>query len=397
MKNIIILGAGYAGMMAALRLSHTSRKRKDVKVTLINAGDYFMERIRFHEVAAGHPPKRHAIVDLLRGSGIEFVQAQVLEVHPNTNTVVIQTKDGKVENHYDKLVYALGSMVAKDMIPGVVEHAYTLNAESAQKLQSKLKNLDNGKRVVIVGGGFTGIETATEIAESYPNLQVSLLTNGKLGQELSRKGQNYVQTTFDKMNIEVLEDRPAGAIEANRLVMQDGSYEATDIVVWTAGFVVPELARESGFAVDKSGRIIVDAYLRSVSHPDVFVAGDAMNFENRSRLNNRMSCQSAMPLGAHTGDNLANWISGETLAPFAFAYQFHCISLGQKRGLAQVVNPDDSMKEQVFTGRIGALIKRIILNYTLWSIQLERRFPAYIWLKSIQLVEHASSRTVAEH
>lgn len=397
MKNIVILGAGYAGMMTALRLSHTTHKRADVTVTLINAGAYFVERIRLHELAAGNPPKRHMIMELLRGSGVEFIQAGVKEVNPDNNTVLMQTEDGEIEIRYDKLVYALGSMITKDTIPGQVEHAYTLNTDSASQLYTRLKDLANDKRVIIIGGGLTGIEAATEIAENYPNLQVSILTNGKLGQTLSRKAQDYLRKTFTEMNVEVLENRRVQVIEKKHLTMLDGNDESADVVVWTAGFVVPELARESGFAVDKTGRIVVDAYLRSLSHPDVYVAGDAMTYQEHVALENRMSCQSAMPLGTHVGDNLSRWVCGKSDKPFAFGYTTQCISLGQKRGLVQMIHPDDSMKEEIVTGRMGSFVKKAILNYTLWSIKLERRFPAYLWMKSIKLQEETKQRTITEY
>lgn len=397
MKNIVILGAGYAGMMTALRLSHTTGKRNDVKVTLINASDYFVERIRLHELAVGNPPERHKIIDLLRGSGVEFVQARVKEVNPNSNKILMQTKNGEKEVRYDKLVYALGSMIAKDTIPGIEKHAYTLNTNSAQQLQSRLKQLDSGKRVIVIGGGLTGIEAVTEIAESYPNLRISLLTNGKLGKTLSDKAQDYLQKTFSEMNIDILEGKRAQSIEKEHLLMQDGSAESADVVVWTAGFVVPKLAKESGFAVDKTGRVIVDAYLRSLSHSDVYVAGDAMTYQEHAPLENRMSCQTAMPLGTHVGDNLSRWILGKNDKRFAFGYITQCMSLGQKRGLLQMIHPDDSMKEKIITGRTGAFIKKAILNYTLLSIKLERRFPAYMWIKSIPLQKDTKQQAIAEY
>jgi len=397
MKNILIIGAGYAGMMAALRLSHTTRNRKDVNVTLVSGAEHFVERILLHEVAADNPPEKHRIESLIARTGVDFLQGWVTDIHPESKTVAVQTTQGATSLQYDKLVYALGSSVKKNAIPGASEYAYSIDPESAPLLQNRLKSLSAGQQVMVIGGGLTGIESATEIAESYPDLQVTLITGGEFGENLSAKGQAYLRKVFAEMNITVLENVHVTAIEKDHLVTNDATLEHDGVVVRATGFAVPELAKQSGFAVDKAGRMLVDSQLRSISYSDVYVAGDALTFGDHASLENHMTCQTAMPLGTHVGDNLAAWIRGKQEEPFAFGYVLQCISLGQKRGLAQMVNPDHSMKPTVFTGRTGSIVKRIILTYTLWSIFLERRFPAYMWAKNISTQETSVRKPVAEH
>ena len=397
MKHILILGAGYAGMMASLRLSQTTRKHSDVQVTLINATEYFVERIRLHEVAAGHPPEPHRIEKLLEDTGVQFLHARVTAIQPDRKTLQVLSANGSQELNYDKMVYALGSRIAKDTIPGAAQYAYRLNQDSASDLQLRLKSLHRGGRVVIIGGGLTGIEGATEIAESYPDLQVTLMSNGKLGDDLSRKAQDYLYKIFEEMKIEVIENARVERIEPDHVVTEDGQIESADVVLWSAGFTVPELAKQSGFAVDKSGRIIVDAYLRSISYPDVYAAGDAMTYMEHAPLKNRMSCQSAMPSGAHVGDNLATWVCGTEEKAFAFGYRTQCISLGQKRGLVQMVHADEGMKEQIITGRPGAFVKRLIVNGTIWTIQMERHIKVPAYSKAIQIQDTPAGIAISEH
>jgi NADH:ubiquinone reductase (H+-translocating) len=390
MKQIVILGAGYAGMMAALRLSHTTKRMKDVQVTLVNGASHFVERIRLHEVAANHPPKADALVDLLKGTGLRFLQGWVTAIQTNSKLVSVKTEGETITLKYDKLVYALGSRVNREGVAGVKDYAYTLDADSAQKMQARLKALPNAGRVIVIGGGLTGIEAATEIAEAYPRLKVSLLTNGKLGQNLSQVGQNYLYQAFTELGIDLLEQTTVKAIEASQVVLANGNSLPADVVLWAAGFVVPTLAKDAGLAVNKYGRILVDPYLRSQSHPDIYAAGDGMDFDETAPLSVRMSCQAAMPLGAHLGDNLAAWVKGKDLAPFEFGYSAQCISLGQKRGLLQFIKPDDSMVEKVLTGWQASLVKKGILYFTLNMIKLERTIPyVYQWPHNIEQTEKA--------
>jgi NADH dehydrogenase FAD-containing subunit len=189
------------------------------------------------------------------------------------------------------------------------------------------------------------------------------------------------------------------AIEANHVVLEDSRILQSDATIWAAGFKVSPLAKESGFAVNKAGKILVDSELRSISHPDVYAAGDSIDFHDHTPLPMRMSCQIAMPLGAHVGQNLAAWVKNEEHESFQFGYAVQCIGLGQNRGLVQMIHPDDSMKEQIVTGRIGSFVKKGILNFTMWSLKLERIMPgAYVWAKSISLSStKTSQRAISEH
>jgi hypothetical protein len=93
-----------------------------------------------------------------------------------------------------------------------------------------------------------------------------------------------------------------------------------------------------------------------------------------------MACATALPLGAHAADNVAAAIDGREPARFRYAYVFRCISLGRAAGLIQFVRADDSPRERIVSGRLGAWIKEMICQYTSFSLDLERRWPgAYHW------------------
>ncbi|MBI1259520.1 MAG: hypothetical protein GC204_18790 [Chloroflexi bacterium] len=361
--NILIIGGGYAGTLAALRLAGKTRGRS-THITLINASDTFIERIRLHQLAAGQSPKTRSFEKLLRGKSIDFVQGRVTAIDPAQHTVSVQNSN-TVQTQtlsYDKLVYALGSMVDTQAVPGIREHALTLGSiEATRQMQAHLQANPNA-RVIICGGGLTGIELASELAESYPNLSLTLLSRDPLGPNLSKRGHAYVLDAFKRRNITVREGVTIARIESKGVLLENDQLLQADVILWAGSFTVPTLARDAGLAVNRLGQILVDSTLRSLSHPDIFAVGDA------AASGVRMACATAMPQGAHTADNLAALVKGQPLQPFRFGFGGRCISLGRHDGIMQIVNADDSPREQIITGRMGALVKELICRYTTFSL-----------------------------
>ncbi len=369
--NVIVIGGGYAGMIAALRLAGKTRQHS---ITLINATDTFVERIRLHQLAAGEPQPHRSIPAMLGGRGIEFVQGRVIHLDADRREVVVQSAAETRSLSYDALVYALGSFVDAEAVPGARDYALTLGSvEKAQQMQAQLK-ANPGARVVLVGGGLTGIELATELADQYPDLSLTLLTRDRLGPNLSEKGRAYLLKGMARRRIDLREGVSVERFTADGVIASDGTRFPAEISLWAGAFGVPPLAREAGLAVNRAGQILIDDTLRSLSHPEIFAVGDAA----ASGL--RMACATALPLGAQAADNLAALLNGDPLQPFRFGYLIRCISLGRHDGLVQRVNADDSPREQIVTGRAAAWIKEAICRSTVLGLQLERRIPgSYQW------------------
>src|SRR5512138_2172135 len=172
--QVLVIGAGYAGLLATVRLAMKTR-HENVQITLINPSEIFVERPRLHQFAANQSLKQRPIVEILRGTGVQFVQAEVTAIDVRRIEVILQTSARRLK--YDYLLYTAGSSVDLDKVPGVRQHAYTLSPtgpHSAEILRKKLPALNKqGGHLLIVGGGPTGIESAAEFAESYPGLQVT--------------------------------------------------------------------------------------------------------------------------------------------------------------------------------------------------------------------------------
>jgi NADH dehydrogenase FAD-containing subunit len=264
----------------------------------------------------------------------------------------------------------------------VREHALTLGGvEATTQMKAKLEANPNA-RVIVCGGGLTGIELASEIAETYPHLSLTLLSRDPLGLNLSKRGHAYVLDAFKRHNITVREGVTIVRVEQRGVLLENGQLLEADLVIWAGAFTVPTLARESGIAVNRLGQIRVDPYLRSVSHADIFAVGDA------AASGVRMACATAMPQGAHAADNLAAMIKNQPLKPFRFGFGGRCISLGRHDGMLQIVNADDSPREQIITGRMGALIKEMICRYTTFSLH-GIGINLYVWPQPHEVIPHA--------
>lgn len=386
-KRIVILGGGYAGILAALRLAAKTRKSQ-VQITLVNGSDTFVERIRLHQAATNQSLKRISIPRLLKGTGIIFVQGWATQIDSAAQTVHVQLADSEVELAYHTMIYALGSSVDLESISGVAQHATALGSPAmARAMGQTIPELARrGGRVLVVGGGLTGIEAATEMAESYPALDVTLATAGKLGAGLSSKGARHIDQICNRLGIHIEEERSIAMVNSDHVVDANGNSLPFDLCLWSAGFSVPQLAADANIATDAAGRILVDENLRSTSHPAIFAVGDS------AATPLRMACATAMPMGAYVADFLAATVIGEQApGPFRYAYALRCISLGRKNGLVQMVDAYDVPKECIFTGRSAVLIKELICRFTIWALKIEKWIPgAYRWPKARLNVESES-------
>ncbi len=388
--KVVVLGGGYAGTLAALSLAGQT-KRQAVEVILVNGSDHFVERIRHHQLAAGQHPNSRPFIKLLAGSHVRFVQGWCTALIPAANQITVQTPSGHVTLDYDYLIYALGSTSATSRVPGVADYAHTLADEAAVlRLRQQAKQLAAKQRhFLVIGGGLTGIEAATELAESYPGLQVTLATRGKLGAALSPAGAAHVQRVFARLGITVVEETTVERLTVNAAECTGGRRLPFDGALWASSFVVPKLAAASGLPVDTSGRILVDESLRVVNHPEIYAAGDA------AATPLRMACATAMPMGAYVANHLTAQLKKQPLpAPFRFSYLLQCISLGRHDGLVQFVKANDSPKARVITGWVAARVKELICRYTVWSLYQQRRWPgSYTWPQGRQIVGGQSDQS----
>ncbi|MGW2816107.1 NAD(P)/FAD-dependent oxidoreductase [Streptomyces sp. NPDC001415] len=365
--RIIVLGAGYSGAIAAGRLARRLY-REEVAVTLVNAEPDFVERVRLHQLAAGQYLRPRPFAEMFAGTGVEVKLAQVTAVDADRRTVAVTAADGAEELSYDTLVYALGSEWNDQGVPGAAEHAHQIASRpGALRLRERLAGLDAGQSVVVVGGGLTGIEAATEIAEARPDLDVALAARGGLGDWLSPKGRRHLRKVFGGLGITVHEHTAVTGVEADRVITADGTFPAA-VTVWTTGFAVHPIARATTLEVTGTGQIVVDATMRSVSHPQVYAIGDAAMAMGPGDKPLRMSCASGTPMAWQAADAIAARLTGGKLPNMPLRYFNQCISLGREEGLIQYVTADDRAVRAALTGRLAAFYKELICKGAAWGV-----------------------------
>ncbi|TWF74410.1 NADH dehydrogenase FAD-containing subunit [Pseudonocardia hierapolitana] len=366
--RIVVLGAGYAGANAAGRLARRLHPA-DTEITLVNVDPEFVERVRMHQLATGQDLKPRPLTDVFAGTGVQVRLAQVTAVDTERKTVGVVDADGPGEIAYDTLVYALGSAADDCGVPGVAEHAHHIaGRQSALRLRARLADLAAGETVLVVGGGLTGIEAATEIAETRPDLEVSLAARGGLGDWLSTKSQSHLRTAFDRLGITVREHTDIAGVEPTGAFTADGHAIPAQVTVWTAGFAVHPIAAATTLQVSATGQIVVDDTMRSVSHPDVYAVGDAALAPGASGTPLRMSCASGVPTAHQAADAIAARLTGRRIPPNKIGYTAQCISLGRRDAIVQWVTPDDQPKPSAITGKTAARLKEMICKAAAWSI-----------------------------
>ncbi|MDS1271789.1 FAD-dependent oxidoreductase [Lipingzhangella sp. LS1_29] len=381
--RIVVLGAGYAGLIAAKRIAAQLRA-ETVDVTLVNADPDFVERIRLHQVAANQQLPRRPLVELLHGTCVQLVVDRVVRLDVEHREVELAADGAGRTLGYDTLVYALGSVTDTGSVPGAAEHTWSVSgAADAAALRQRLAERE-AQAVAVVGGGLTGIETATELAESYPEHRVMLLDAGRVGGWLSTPAQRHLRRVLDRLDVEVRDETSVSTVNPETLITPDGTEIPADTTVWAAGFRPPEIAREAGLAVTPTGRIQVDATMRSRSHPEVYAVGDAAAVAGPGGAELRMCCAAGSPMAGKAADVIAARLTGRRPGTFWFRFFGQCVSLGRNDGLVQLVRADDTVTGRVLTGRKAARVKEFISRGAAWPVRHPgpyrpvRRRPAQI-------------------
>ncbi|MEU0981381.1 FAD-dependent oxidoreductase [Streptomyces griseus] len=366
--RIVVLGAGYAGAFAVGNLARRLSPA-DTGITVVNAAPDFVERMRLHQLASGQELASRRLADVFAGTGVRLRVARVTGIDPGHRTVAVTGEDGAGELAYDTLLYALGSSVAHHGVPGAAEYAFDVaGRSSALRLRERLAGLGGGGTVVVVGEGLTGIETATEIAESRPGLSIALAARGELGAWLSPKARRHLRGAFDRLGVTVHEHTSVEAVEPTRVVTADGRSVPADVTVWSAGFAVHPMAAAAGLEVAGTGQIVVDRTMRSVSHPDVYAAGDCAYAIGENGRPLPMSCASAGLTNMRATAAIIARLTGREVPATGLKYFGNHISLGRRDAIFQMVDGDVRSKTWFLGGRTAARLKSGVLRSAGWGI-----------------------------
>lgn len=388
--RVVVIGAGYAGMLATVRMSGKLKseiQRGNVAITLVNAAEDFVERPRLHQFAANLAIARKPIADILKGTGVSFLRGVVTDIDVPRSMIVVEAGTGEERIPFHNLLYALGSTIDQESVRGVREHAYVLTPSgpnSAIALRAILPELEangRGARILVCGGGATGIEAAAEFASSFPTFDVKLVTRGEFGSFTNKTVADYMRHSLGRLGVTIQDHTSIAAVEKDHALTASGDSVPFDVCLWAGGFTVPQLAREAGMAVNDRGQVLIDPFMRSISHPRIYAVGDAAAPVEMPGAAVRMAGITAVFMGAHGADCLSAEIQGKTQQPFSFAYLGQGIALGKNNAIGFNNYPADKPNLPYFTGRLGYEGREFFVRLLGALPTLERRWPGItFWL-----------------
>jgi NADH dehydrogenase len=344
-QHILVIGAGFGGMWTALSATRLFdiHAHTDVEVTVLAPQAELRVRPRFYE------PNAHRLAapigELFDAVGVKFIQgaAETIDVQQKRVGYVDAAGIPQVCS-YDKLVLATGSRLAQSNTPGVDEHAFDVDQiEQAVRLENHLKSLvnlplDKGRNTVVVaGGGFTGIETATEmparlreILGDKADIEVIIVDRGdkiggSMGAEIARSIEEASLETGVKWHLKA----SVVSIDANGVNLSDGQRIDARTVIWTTGVRASSLTEQIPGERDHLGRLHVDSHLKVIGQDDIFATGDVA-YAATDDIGNYalMTCQHAIMLGRHAGNNVAAQILGVDPTPYRQPKYVTCLDLG---------------------------------------------------------------------
>lgn len=370
--DVVVVGGGYAGVMAANRLG----QRADVRVALVNPREVFVPRLRLHQLVGG---THDAVVDYreVLADKVRLIIDKVTGIDAAERTVTL-AEGGPLR--YDYLVYAVGSGDAGPRVAGAAEFAYPMaTLEAARRLRAELAELPDTAPITVVGGGPTGVEVATELAERGRDL--TLIAGGAVAPYLHDRARRTARRYLDRLGVRVVEgaDAKVAAVTREAVELADGRRLASRVTIWAAGFGVPDLASRSGLRTDEVGRLVTDETLTSVDDDRIVAAGDS---SAPSRLPFRMSAYAAGCLGAHAADTVLRRIAGQSPTAIDLAFPAMCISFGRGAGIFQLAHKDDTAMRLYFPGFAGRKLKELSCQASVKHLVTEANEPgAHHWPK----------------
>ncbi|WP_176508993.1 MULTISPECIES: NAD(P)/FAD-dependent oxidoreductase [Pseudomonas] len=345
-SNILIIGAGFAGVWSALSAARLldQAQRDDLSISVLAPQPELHIRPRFYE-ADVHSLKA-PVGDLFDAVGVRFIAGIANAIDTLDRSVSYTDANGECRQiGYDRLVLAAGSQVARPAVPGLAEHAFDVDQmASAMHLEQHLLGLPAlpaspaRNTVVVCGGGFTGIETATEmparlhtILGSEAAVRVLLVDRGaSVGAALGAGITPSIVAASEQAGVQWLTGTSVVAVDAGGVTLDNGEYIASKTVIWTVGVKASPLTAQVAGERDNFGRLKVDDHLKVVGQAHIYATGDTA-WAAVDNLGNHalMTCQHAIPMGRHSGNNAMADLLGVAPVVYRQPKYVTCLDLGE--------------------------------------------------------------------
>jgi len=350
--KILIVGGGYAGFYTAWKLEKWLRAG-EAEVTIVDPLPYMTYQPFLPEVAAGSIEPRHAVVALRRHlKKTDVVTAKVTGVDHGSKTATITPEVGDAWTmQYDQIVMTAGAVSRTFPIPGVADEAIGLKTiEEAAAIRDKVltnfqkaANLPAGPErdrlltVVVVGGGFAGIEVfaelrsfASDLLKNYPGLTIDdthfhlVEAMGRIMPEVSLETSHWVLKNLAERAATVHLDTQLQSAVGGKIELSTGESFESDLIVWTAGVMANPVVRQTDFPLEQRGRITVLPDLRIVDGetvvPDAWACGDVAATPDLTGKGVGGFCvpnaQHAVRMGKRMAKNVVASLRGEGLVDY---------------------------------------------------------------------------------
>jgi len=343
-SNILIIGAGFAGVWSALSAARLldQAKRDDLSISVLAPQPELHIRPRFYE-ADVHGMKA-PLGELFDAVGVQFIEGHAQAIDSEGRSVSFTDANGQPQQiAYDRLILAAGSQVARPAVPGLAEHTFDVDQmESAVRLEQHLEALaalpasPARNTVVVCGGGFTGIETATEMPARLRavlgDADVRVLVvdrSAQVGATLGAGITPAIVAACDQAGVEWLAGTSVVAVDAGGVTLENGEYIASKTVIWTVGVKASPLTAQVAGERDNFGRLKVDDHLKVIGQAHIYATGDTA-WAAVDELGNHalMTCQHAIPMGRHSGNNAMADLLGEQPVVYRQPKYVTCLDLG---------------------------------------------------------------------
>lgn len=320
----------------------------DVSITLIDRVPYHCLKTEYYALAAGTISDQHVRVSYPEHPRLTIKYGEVTKINIEENKVHLEDEEPV---SYDDIIIGLGCEDKYHNVPGADVHTYSIQTiEKSRKTYQALNNLSPGSVVAIVGAGLSGVELASELNESRPDLKVKLFDRGKhILSAFPERLSTYVENWFESHNVEIINHSNITKVEENTLFNHDEALHC-DAIVWTAGIQPNKVVRDMDVEKDQQGRVVLTKYHNIPDNEHVYVVGDCAS------LPHAPSAQLAEGQAEQIVQILLKRWKGEELPESLPVIKLKGVlgSLGKKHGFGLVA-------ERPITGRVARLLKSGIL------------------------------------
>lgn len=402
MKRIVILGAGYGGMLTAKKLHKYFKNSNDVEITLIDKRPFHTLMTELHEVAAGRTPEDSIRIDLEKifaGRKVNVVLDEITKIDFSSNKLISSSK----EYDYDYLVLGAGSEPAFYGVEGAKEFSFTLwSYEDAVNLKEhihemfrkaeKTQDLNERKKMltfVVAGAGFTGIEMVGELGEYKNELceiydvaqsEVSVYVVDMLPTILPILPKDLIQKAenrLHKLGVKILTSVNISKVTQDSVEFANSETINTKTLIWNAGVQGAEFAAKLGLTPGKRGRIQVNDFMQTMDYPHVYAVGDNSYLEEEgSPAGIPQIVETAMQTAAVAAYNIHADVTKKEKKKFKSNYHGYMVSVGGGYAVANLgSNNNLNIK---LSGFLAMLTKHLINMHYLLEVAGFNRVWTYM-------------------